>query len=263
MARFACRIGVCLAALLAVAVPGAWAQQWRQPPRIGYVWPAGGRHGETFEVTIGGQYLKDTADVVVSGEGVQAELVDYIRPANSKELAVIREIWTQARKKAQAEAKGGRARRQLAVRRLFLQMAKEKGITDKQIDAFNRFRQQRNDPKRQLNPQLSESLTVRLTVSADARPGLRELRVTTKLGLSNPLRFRVGELPEIRESEPNDKASGATAVPSLPVVLNGQIMPGDVDRFRLTARKGQRLVVRVSARDLIPVSYTHLRAHET
>ena len=36
------------------------------------------------------------------------------------------------------------------------------------------------------------------------------------------------------------------------MVLNGQIMPGDVDRFAFKARKGKRLVAAASARDLIP-----------
>jgi hypothetical protein len=36
------------------------------------------------------------------------------------------------------------------------------------------------------------------------------------------------------------------------VLLNGQIMPGDADRFRFRARAGQRLVVNAQARSLIP-----------
>jgi hypothetical protein len=39
---------------------------------------------------------------------------------------------------------------------------------------------------------------------------------------------------------------------SLPATLNGQILPGDVDRYRFQARQGQQLVVEVSARSLIP-----------
>ena len=39
---------------------------------------------------------------------------------------------------------------------------------------------------------------------------------------------------------------------TLPAVVNGQILPGDVDRYRFTAQKGQRLVVAASARELIP-----------
>jgi hypothetical protein len=39
---------------------------------------------------------------------------------------------------------------------------------------------------------------------------------------------------------------------SLPGVVNGQILPGAVDRFRFAARRGQRLVIAASARALIP-----------
>jgi hypothetical protein len=39
---------------------------------------------------------------------------------------------------------------------------------------------------------------------------------------------------------------------TLPATVNGQITPGDVDRYRFSARKGQQLVVAASARTLIP-----------
>ena len=39
---------------------------------------------------------------------------------------------------------------------------------------------------------------------------------------------------------------------TLPAIINGQTMPGGVDRYRFQAHKGQRLVVAVSARELIP-----------
>ena len=38
----------------------------------------------------------------------------------------------------------------------------------------------------------------------------------------------------------------------LPCVVNGQIMPGGVDRYRFQARQGQRLVIAASARELMP-----------
>jgi len=61
-------------------------------------------------------------------------------------------------------------------------------------------------------------------------------------------------LREIKESEPNDKPAKANPLPALPVTVNGQIMPGDVDVFEFSARKGQRLVAAAAARALIPVS---------
>ena len=46
-------------------------------PHIGYVYPAGGIPGTTFTVTVGGQFLKDTLAVHVSGGGVSAEIEEY------------------------------------------------------------------------------------------------------------------------------------------------------------------------------------------
>ena len=56
-----------IAALLVAlaAAPAAQAQQ--NPPHAGYVYPAGGRQGDTFRVTVGGQYLERTTNVYYLG----------------------------------------------------------------------------------------------------------------------------------------------------------------------------------------------------
>jgi hypothetical protein len=119
--------------------------------------------------------------------------------------------------------------------------------------------------KRQLNRQLAEMVLIEINIDADAAPGNRELRLGTKRALTNPVVFQVGTWPEVRELEPNNEEAyprlpnvpKETTLPKekpldLPVVLNGQIMPGDVDRFRFRARKGQQLVIEAHARSLIP-----------
>ncbi|MCK5175002.1 MAG: pre-peptidase C-terminal domain-containing protein, partial [Planctomycetes bacterium] len=116
--------------------------------------------------------------------------------------------------------------------------------------------------KLQPNRQLAESVLIEVTIDADAEPGPREIRITTAEGVTRPIIFQVGLLPETRELEPNNtkaypKLKRVPDLPpekplSLPVVLNGQVMPGDVDRFRFRATKGQRLVIETQARSLIP-----------
>ena len=47
-------------ATLVVVPPGAWAQPrpfGPREPHLGYVYPAGGRQADDFEVTVGGQFL--------------------------------------------------------------------------------------------------------------------------------------------------------------------------------------------------------------
>ncbi len=256
MNRFRWQIALWLAAFL-VTPPSAWAQRGPLGPRaphVGYVYPAGGRQGAAFEVTLGGQYLNGATEAYVSGEGVQVTVGKYARPLNQKEVNQLRNKLQKARKRVQAEMKkkGKRFRRRSDYQKMFRKLAKEMGISAEELKAFEEFRKRRSDPKRQLNPQLAETVTLQVKLAADAEPGERELRLKTATGLSNPLCFHVGQFPEYSETEPNDKTADTGIQEPLPVILNGQILPGDVDRFRFEARKGERLVVAASARELIP-----------
>ncbi|MCF7955023.1 MAG: hypothetical protein K9M75_04410 [Phycisphaerae bacterium] len=116
--------------------------------------------------------------------------------------------------------------------------------------------------KLQPNRQLAEMVSIEVAIDADAKPGNRELRIQTATGLSDPIVFQVGCFPEKYEVEPNNRIA-YEPIPKmqelprpkaveLPVVLNGQIMPGDVDHFRFRAEKGQKLVIEAHARSLIP-----------
>lgn len=66
----------------------------------------------------------------------------------------------------------------------------------------------------------------------------------------SPNVFRVGDLPNVVEIEPNDTIEQAIAV-EVPAALNGVIgQPGDVDCYKFSATKGQVYDVRVHARSL-------------
>jgi hypothetical protein len=249
-----------MAVLLLAAVPGAWAQ--RAPmgpgePHIGYVDPAGGQQGTEFQVTIGGQYLDGATRANVSGNGVEATVLKLKKPLNPRELNEIREILQKARE--QLEKSTGPSENRAAAPvplvpggwQAVMKKAEELGVNRDKLDEFLEFQRARADPKRQQNAQLAETVTLRVKLSPDAEAGERSLRLMTSRGLTNPLRFHVGALPEHREREPNDKPADAIREPT-PFVLNGQIMPGDVDRFSFQARRGQRLVIVAKARELMP-----------
>lgn len=99
---------------------------------------------------------------------------------------------------------------------------------------------------------IDEIITLKVTVAPDAEPGDRDICLVTTNMISNKLIFQVGQMAEIIEVEPNNKRKTATAITSFPVLVNGQIMPGDVDWFRFKATKGQQLVVEAAARRLLP-----------
>jgi hypothetical protein len=211
---------LCLALLL--PAPGALAQR---NPHIGYIYPAGGRQDTTLQITVGGQYLDGVSRAYVSGDGVGATVVEHVKPLTPKQANELRgKLRELQKKKGDPEA------------------AKEIAELRKKLATFSR----------DANPVIAEKVTLRVTIASDAAPGARELRLGTSLGLSNPLIFCVGQLPEFCEKEPNQDVAEPNMVIALPAVVNGQVLPGDVDRFPFRARRGQRLVVVADARALIP-----------
>ncbi|MCX7049539.1 MAG: hypothetical protein NTX50_29150 [Candidatus Sumerlaeota bacterium] len=98
----------------------------------------------------------------------------------------------------------------------------------------------------------STSVRISLAIARDAELGEREIRLITDSGVSNRIRFIIGDLPEVVEKEPNSEKEKAQRLESLPVVVNGQVMEGDRDFFRFSAKAGQTLVCDVQARRLVP-----------
>lgn len=83
----------------------------------------------------------------------------------------------------------------------------------------------------------------RITIPATTPPGLYDLRVAGRNGLSSPRVFQVGNRNELAEADPNDTLAKAQRIP-LDVVLNGRLgEAGDQDCFRFPAKAGQRVVI--------------------
>ena len=281
------------AVLILCAVVGGTAAAGPEP-HVGYVYPAGARQGDTVRVVAGGQFLRGVENAFVSGEGVQARVVRYLKPTgfiNKEQRLLIGRRMAEARDQRLEELGipdhiikriGARTSRKLA--RLKKQNLDTEGVElpdlpvlfdldNQTLRELAHARSILSFPRQKLqkNRQLAESVLVEIRVEPDAPPGYRSLRIKTKLGLTNPVTFRIGQAPEVRELEPNDGVDDSTPVRralldrlpvlrealrprvhDLPVVLNGQIMPGDIDRFHFRAEKGQRLVFDVSARRLVP-----------
>lgn len=241
------KFSFCVVGLMAGAfafVANAQPQGQRAVPHIAYVYPAGGQQGSTFTLAIGGQLLNGATHAYFSGAGIRARVTGYDRPLTQKELNELREKLQELQDKRVAA-------RADATKPAFT-AADEKTLAEIRTKLAGR-------PSRPANPALAETVTLEISVAADAVPGPRELRLKTATGLSNPLAFSVGLLPENtapvvtatmmgsrREAENPERRV------ALPTVVNGQILPGEVDRFRFRAAKGQRLTITAAARTLNP-----------
>jgi hypothetical protein len=108
----------------------------------------------------------------------------------------------------------------------------------------------------------TDAATVQLNVAKDARLGVHHLRLLTRTGWSNPVKFFVGDLPELIEAEPND-ARGQMQRVSLPATINGRIeRKGDVDRFAFKAGACEQLVFEVKAEELGSPLDAHLTLYD-
>ncbi len=90
-------------------------------------------------------------------------------------------------------------------------------------------------------------VTLDVTATRDVPLGRHVLRLRTPLGTSTAMAIWVGDLPEARELEPNDRLEQADTV-TAPATVNGVIFTeGDVDTFRFHAAAGRQIVLRALA----------------
>lgn len=97
-----------------------------------------------------------------------------------------------------------------------------------------------------------DTLKLTLTVAAGAELGTRDVRIITPGGVSNRYRFTVGQLREIAKVRPNTKPAIAQALGELPVLVNGQIVGGEADYYRFSAKAGRTVVCELDGRKLLP-----------
>lgn len=233
-------------ALLLAVIPRSFSQQ--NAPHVGYVYPAGGQQGTIVQVKIGGQFLMGSTNTAgnlfFSGAGLRGNITGYDRPLTPQQQNALRQ---EAQKLAQGQ---------------------RNPATQAQI--ANIRGQISNSQRRNANPAISEFVTASIAVAGDAEPGQHELRLRTPSGLSNPIIFCVGQLPEFVKPFSQTNAADTEFAVRIPATINGQLVPrqlnpaqavarpnqqtlaGDIDRYRFRALQGQQLIAAVSARELIP-----------
>ncbi|MDR0869756.1 MAG: PPC domain-containing protein [Planctomycetaceae bacterium] len=265
--------------LLLTVLPPVFAQQ-RQQPKIGYVYPAGGQQGTTFRVILGGRQVARSTGVFVSGNGVSGKIVFGGNTVinNGEQNRVARYLFDNRRFElgllnqkpkppVSTELMPLPKPEEIKNRYLLFNGIDSAAAEDLQLIYYWYF-MPRPDPRP--GDALNQAVQAEITIDADAEPGSRDLRLLTNGGLTPPVRFIIGTNYEVKEIEPNEPAVGNEDTKSyssfspfsssfkqlpaqkLPVVFNGQIYRGDVDRFFFEAGKGQKLVVRVRARYLMP-----------
>jgi hypothetical protein len=90
-------------------------------------------------------------------------------------------------------------------------------------------------------------VALELSVASDSGIGMHSLRITSPLGISNPLPFIVYQEPVVIETDlPIETPAVARRVSTLPVVVSGKIGAiGEVDTYSFEAQAGEELFFEV------------------
>ena len=233
-------------------------------PYVGFTYPAGGQQGTKFQIRLGGQGLDGANAVLVSGSGVSAKIVEYHRRLNNQELQLLKEQ-LQALKGTNTAAAATMAPQMMAEMAPGAAMEEVAGKDALMARIKDRIDEFVPTPA---SAAISTLVFVEVAIAPEAQPGAREIRLATLRGVSNPLVFHVGQVPEfsrkamrtatlqvlgkeaqaLRKRPENEIEDRIT----VPCTVNGQIASGEENRHRFAARKGQRLVLTTLGRQLIP-----------
>jgi hypothetical protein len=246
---------------LAIVTPVARAQG---RPYVGFAYPAGGQQGTTFKIRLGGQGLDGVNEALITGSGVTAKVVEYHRRLNNQEMQLLKE---QLKILKQTNAEVATVMAPQMMPDLMDEMSS--GEAPAKDDLIVRIGERIDEfVPTPASASISSLVFVEVKIAPDAQPGAREIRLATLRGVSNPLMFHVGQVPEFsrkpmltatlqvlgKEAQALRKRPSAEVEDriTIPCTVNGQIASGEENRYRFTARKGQRLVLTTLGRQLIP-----------
>jgi len=241
----------------------AAAATLRADPYVGYTCPAGVQAGTTNRIVVGGQRFWGLFGGWVSGDGVEVvkiEKVPNFGVPNGKGQRVWLDKWVygivDGKPEMPSRAKVADADLVGWTRCPWWEKMNELPPLEFSMVAHYLF-----TPRNalQMSPSLAERAILTVVARPDATPGVRRLILFDSRGASAPHPFLVTAEPHVAEPlyipplRKNDRRQAPEPpLVDLPAVLDGQILPGETDVFRLSLKGGERLSCLVTGRELAP-----------
>jgi hypothetical protein len=212
---------ICITTLLACWAIIAAAQQGT--PHAGYVYPAGGQTGTSFEVVVGGQSLNGVSGALITGNGVHLSVLELVKPIQPGEASTMRDrlkvlmdqqhAANDPKNHAVADSAATRPKSGAVTDPPAKDSKDSKDLknstavgtinspalplTDAEVREVHDLRQKLLlFQRRTLNVSIAEKVRLKVSISPDAPVGQRELRLVAANGVTNPMYFMVGRLAE-------------------------------------------------------------------
>lgn len=220
-------------------------------PKPAYAFPAGGEIGTTVQVFIHGQKMKN-CEVLINDSKIDAEIInsdfDRVRSIEPEARNAIRDLTKAIKGIGQLNDD---IRKALPNWAEFYPYKQKSSTPEDDARVLYKFASERERVRP--SAEFAETLLVKLKIPKNVKLGRKELRLKNYGGISRPIYFFVGKLPEIFEQEPKTDNQVQTVKPlALPVCVNGQIYPGDFDIIQFEAKKGKTIEISAIARELRP-----------
>ena len=243
--------------LLAAASASVWAD-----PYVGFTYPAGIQAGTKVRVLVGGQGFWGKIHAWVSGEGVRVVDIERV-PAFTRAPGDGQRQWLG--KWLRNLEDGVKAMPELPKDEVLRNWPRNRwweSLDTLDPLALSIVRRDHYEPRPdplQAAPAIAERLILTVVADPSAAPGLRHLVLYDNKGASAPQPFFVSTEPHVAEplyvAPPPKGRKPLAREPSVcetPVVLDGQVLPGETDVFCLALTGGTRLTCLLIGRELSP-----------
>jgi hypothetical protein len=226
-------------------------------PQAAYYYPCGIQAGTTNRIVVGGQGMWGLKGGWVSGEGVEVLAVVKVpgfptQGGGEGEVAWVSSwldgVWIGKKSKPLLPSfKALRTWRRCP----WWDTLDERDPVELSIIARDIY--VRKNPL-QTSPALSQLVILDVAARPDAKIGLRDIVLYAGDGVTAPHPFFVTAEPHAAEQffAPPSRVKEDERIFDPPVVLDGQIMPGETDSFQLNLPKGRRFVCSLVGRELQP-----------
>lgn len=225
-------------------------------PYVGYIYPSGIQAGTTNRMVVGGQFIHGCKDVIFSGDGLKVinieQVPNFPPPESTQRKYLIQWLKNIAGGNRHAPPIPEQARidewRSNVWWKALGELDDQK-LSLVELDLFTK----RN--ALQMTPSLRQRLLVTIVADTNAKEGPREMRLSGWNGMSPPRPFFVTSAPrrqEPRFAAPFHKQPDIPQINQLPAILDGCIMPGQIDQWALNLTKGKTISLQVIAREYQP-----------
>lgn len=222
---------------------------------LGYLYPSSAKRGTTVRVIGGGQGFWKSINIISSVPGVKVKSVQlvpnfgYFQVPQSKWL----DTWLKGIYKGET-AQPAKPENDDSIWRKheWLDTLDKLPELERSIVANSLYVRPN---ALQAAPSIARRFLMELEIAPDAPLGFCRLRIVAGRNISNEKLFFISDAEQVIENVYYPKYVQAPELPivkSYPVVLNGQVMPGETDSFKINLEAGKDYTMRMIASELSP-----------